>query len=149
MSGETSMPPALVIARVAGTIGAQDYRVDMKARHHALVADERKGMGGEDAGPAPYDYLLSGLGACTVITLRMYAQRKGWPVKQIKATVHLVKGPQQESGSQHTFVCELQLSGELDEDQRARMLEISKACPIQRLLAKPCEVLTTLAPEKG
>jgi putative redox protein len=70
-----------LIARAATTIGTENYRVGIKAGHHALVADERPAHGGGNAGPAPYEYLLSGLGACTAITLRMYAERKQWDLR--------------------------------------------------------------------
>jgi putative redox protein len=134
-----------IIAIAEAENNGEVYTTHSRMRQHSMLVDESIQYGGQDLGPMPGDLLCLSLASCKVITLRMYAQRKGWPVKQIKVTVQLVKASQQESGSQHTFVCELSLTGELDEAQRARMLEISKACPIQRLLAKPSEVVTTLA----
>jgi putative redox protein len=138
--GETKL-----IATAEAENNGEVYTTLSRMRQHAMVVDESTEYGGQDLGPMPGDLLCLSLASCKVITLRMYAQRKGWPVKQIKVAVSLVKGSQQESGGQHTFFCELSLTGDLDEAQRARMLEISKACPIQRLLAKPSEIVTTLA----
>jgi putative redox protein len=73
----------------------------------------------------------------------MYAQRKQWTVDVIKVKVDLVKGDQLPSGN-NTFFCEITLTGELDDTQRARMLEIAKACPIHRLLNKPSEIVTIM-----
>lgn len=74
MSGPESTTST--IARAHADLGTQDYPVAIRAGHHDLVADERPVLGGRDAGPAPYEYLLSGLAACTAITLCMYAKRK-------------------------------------------------------------------------
>lgn len=139
------MGESKIIATAEAQNTGQIYTTLSHMRQHTLQVDEPTKYGGQDLGPAPGELVCLSLASCKVITLRMYAQRKGWPVKQIKVTVHLVKASQQESESQHTFVCELLLTGELDEAQRARMLEISKACPIQRLLARASEVVTTLA----
>ena len=66
------------ISRASATSTSTHYRTEIVAGRHSLVADEVKSRGGQDVGPAPYDYLLAGLGACTVMTLQMYAERKGW-----------------------------------------------------------------------
>jgi putative redox protein len=137
------MPETSIIASAEAENNGEVYATQSRVRQHALLVDESTEFGGQDQGPMPSDLLCLSLASCKVITLRMYAQRKGWPVGQIKVAVHLVKGSQQQGG-QHTFVCELSVAGELDEAQRKRLLDISKACPIQRLLGKPSEVVTTL-----
>jgi putative redox protein len=137
------MPETSIIATAEAENNGEVYATQSRIRQHALLVDESTEFGGQDQGPMPGDLLCLSLASCKAITLRMYALRKGWPVGKIKVTVHLVKGSQQEGG-QHTFFCELSVTGELDEAQRKRLLDISKACPIQRLLAKPSEVVTTL-----
>src|SRR3712207_5627819 len=72
---------------VSATTGPSSYRTELQVRGHAFVADEPASVGGGDSGPTPYDYLLASLGACTAMTLRMYATRKGWPLEE--AVVHL------------------------------------------------------------
>ncbi|MFI8186008.1 OsmC family protein [Actinacidiphila glaucinigra] len=67
---------ALAVARTTD----QDYRIETRTGHHTLTADEPEALGGTDTGPTPFGLLLSALGSCTAITLRMYAQRKGWPL---------------------------------------------------------------------
>jgi putative redox protein len=117
------------------------YMTDILAREHHMLADEPVSVGGSDRGPNPYDLLLASLGACTGITLRMYANRKRWPVKEIK--VHL------EHEKRHALDCEdcespsskidfiykvIELEGELDQAQKDRLLEISERCPVHRTL---------------
>ena len=76
------------MAHATASIGKVDYATTIVTGHHKLHADEGPELGGKDAGPAPYDLLTSALGACTVITLRMYAERKQWPVTAVKAEIH-------------------------------------------------------------
>lgn len=132
-----------IIATAEAENTGELYATRASLHQHALVVDESVEFGGQDRGPMPGDLLCLSLASCKVITLRMYAQRKGWTVTQIRVRVDLVKGSQGGLG-QNTFRCELSLAGELDEAQRKRMLEISKACPIQRLLAKPSDIETVL-----
>ena len=76
------------MAHAKASIGTVDYATAITTGHHRLTADEGPELGGKDAGPAPYDLLTSALGACTVITLRMYAERKQWPVTAVHADIH-------------------------------------------------------------
>src|SRR5258708_37513589 len=85
------------MAHARADIGTVDYATSIATGHHALAADEGPDLGGKDAGPAPYDLLTSALGACTVITLRMYAERKQWPVTAVHAEIHFVRKDQVES----------------------------------------------------
>ena len=80
------------MARAKASIGTVDYATAITTGHHRLTADERPELSGKDAGPAPYELLASALGACTVITLRMYAGRKQWPVMAVHADIHFKRG---------------------------------------------------------
>lgn len=113
------------MAHATARIGTEPYRTDIVASRHALIADEPEKLGGGDAGPAPYDLLLASLGACTAITLRMYAERKQWPLHGLEVTLHLSgTGPE-------AFRIERVLSiAGLDAAQRARLAEIAERTPV-------------------
>ena len=76
------------MAHASATIGTTDYAVAITAGHHQLNADEAPALGGRDTGPAPFELLCSALSACTAITLRMYAERKAWPLRGVQVDVH-------------------------------------------------------------
>lgn len=108
---------------------------------HLLLADEPVAMGGQDAGPAPYDWLLAGLGACTAMTIRMYADRKGWPLRKVTvglghAKVHAKDCAECEAheGKVDVIDRDITLDGPLDESQHAKLMEIADKCPVHRTL---------------
>jgi len=116
-------------------------RTEVAADGHVLVADEPPSLGGTGAGPTPYDYLLVALGSCTAMTVRMYADRKGWPLRAV--TVRLRHGRvhardceecETENGRIDRLELELDLEGPLDADQRGRLREIADKCPVKRTL---------------
>jgi uncharacterized OsmC-like protein/pimeloyl-ACP methyl ester carboxylesterase len=130
------------------------FRTEVAAGRHCLVADEPVAVGGADAGPSPYDLLLAALGTCTGMTLRMYAERKGWPLEE--TTVRLRHGKvhaldEEHPGAPGALVDrverELELDGPLSAEQRARLLEIAERCPVHRTLHTRVRVETTLAGE--
>ena len=129
---------------VAGAIvdldaAAAPYAVKIHAGHHALLADEPASAGGGDAGPSPFGLLLSSLGACTAITLRMYAERKKWPL----AAVH-VRLTYRWEGDAPRIDRTLSLEGTLDAEQRARCAEIVEKTPVTRALKRGITITTTL-----
>ena len=127
-------------------------RTEVAANGYALVADEPTGLGGTDAGPTPYDYLLTALGSCTAMTVRMYADRKGWPLESV--TVRADHGRihakdcgecETKSGRIDRIGLELELEGSLDAEQRERLREIAEKCPVKRTLGSEVLVETRAA----
>jgi uncharacterized OsmC-like protein len=117
---------------------------------HQLFADEPAAVGGADSGPTPYDLLLAGLGACTVITVRMYAERKGWPLRHITVRlrhrrIHATdcQGCETTIGQLDHIEREMQFEGELTDGQRARLLDIAERCPVHRTLHSEVLISTT------
>ena len=126
-------------------IGRDQYRTLINSGRHQIIADEPESLGGTDEGFTPNQLFLSGLGACTVITLRMYADRKKWDVENIKVVVEMdtVKSEQQRT----TFVKRhIQISGNIDTDQKNRMLEIAESCPMHKILINPIVISSNLLP---
>jgi uncharacterized OsmC-like protein len=115
--------------------GRDRYRTDVAVRGHPIVVDEPPKVGGGDMGPSPFELLCAALGACTTITLRMYADRKGWPLEEILVRVEHSRDRSGEEGvPPDLFRIELQLLGALDGSQRERLHEIAGKCPVHRTL---------------
>ncbi len=118
---------------------------------HTLVADEPESHGGGDTGPSPYDLLLAGLGACTAMTIRMYAGRKKWPLDKVDVILRHAKlhaedcdGCETKEGKIDRIDREIILEGDLDEEQRAKLLEIANKCPVHRTLHSEIHVVSAL-----
>ena len=127
------------MAHATGRISTDRYKTDIAIGHHALVADEGPELGGKDQGPAPYDLLISALAACTVITLRMYADRKEWPVSAVHADIHFRRDDKVESIERV-----LHIEG-ADEEQKKRMADIAERTPVTLTLKRSLEIRTRLA----
>jgi putative redox protein len=124
--------------------GQGRYQQEVIAGQHHLLADEPVSVGGADAGPAPFDYLMAGLGACTSMTLRMYAERKGLTLRGV--TVALVHDKATIDGVARDRVRRsITLDGDLSPEERARLLEIANKCPVHRALSQPLAIETELA----
>jgi len=119
--------------------------------NHLLLADEAVELGGQDAGPDPYELLLASLGACTSITVRTYANRKGWPLKQVKVRLEHWKvqaaGGNGKGGAVDEIKKVLLLEGVLSNVQRDRLRDVAEKCPIHRTLAKSVRIRTLLETE--
>ena len=131
------------MARVNASIGTTNYAVSITAGHHHFSADEHAELGGGDSAPGPYDLLCGALGACTVITLRMYAERKGWPLRAAQADVRFTR-----EGKEGKITRVLTLDGELSDEQRARLADIAERTPVTLTLKQGVPITTSLAPQE-
>jgi len=116
---------------------------------HHVLADEPAAYGGADRGMSPYGFLAAGLGACTSMTIRMYARRKGWPLTHVSVDVthdkvHAQDAESRDDAKADTFIRTIRLDGDLDDDQRAKLLEIADKCPVHRTLERSSVVKTHL-----
>jgi putative redox protein len=127
------------MAHAKASIGTDNYRTAIVTGHHQLTADELPTLGGKDVGPGPYELLTSALAACTAITLRMYAERKQWPVTAVHADVHFVR----EGDKQHIDRV-LTIEGGVDAEQKKRMADIAERTPVTLTLKGGIEIRTTL-----
>ena len=140
---------------VVATTGAAGFHTEILAGGHPLVADEPASVGGTETGPSPYDFLAAALGACTSMTLQMYARRKGWPLES--ATVRLTHKKIHALDEDEVPAVpvrldhidrELELEGPLDDEQRARLAEIADRCPVHRTLEQGVTVSTAVKPRE-
>ncbi|MET0239062.1 MAG: OsmC family protein [Sphingobium sp.] len=127
------------MAHATAHIGRDRYRTQIDTGAHKLVADEGEKLGGANAGPAPYDLILAGLGACTAITLRMYADRKDWPLESQDVALRL-------TGGKDAMAIErvLTIVG-LDDEQMARLADIAERTPVTLTLKGGIGIDTRLA----
>ncbi|GAA0408583.1 OsmC family protein [Cocleimonas flava] len=118
------------------------YTQTITTGNHTLIADEPTELGGDDKGPAPFDYLLSALGSCTSITLSMYAERKNIQLDVI--TVRLTYIPPNEiDGSSSRIIRKIHLEGDFTDEQEHRMLEIADRCPIHKTLRSNVDIMSS------
>lgn len=144
---DASSPEGIVIVAESG---AGTYTQRITAGNHELVTDEPRPIG-DDAGPTPYDLLLGALGSCTSMTVRMYAKRKEWPLDQVRVTLQHSRIHAEDCADCETRVglvnhidLDLELIGDLDEEQRQRLLLIAGRCPVHQTLTSEVHITTTL-----
>lgn len=135
---------------VVAETGQGRYENHVVIGDHVMLADEPERVGGHDSGPSPYQYLQAALGACTSMTMRMYAERKDWPLERVTVTLHHEKGHAEdgeatvEGEARKVDIIDrsIRIEGDLDEGQRARLLEIADKCPVHRTLNDPVVIRT-------
>lgn len=149
-SDYTKPPPeGVVVVEEAGT---GQFTQNVLVGPHVLTADEPPSVGGDNRGPTPYDYVLAGLGACTSMTLRMYANRKRLPLEKVSVALKHNKIHAEDCGDCETtegkideMTREITITGDLNEEQRAKLMEIADKCPVHRTLEGEVKVRTSLA----
>ena len=139
---------------VVARIGDAGFRTEIMANGLSLVADEPVSVGGTNMGPTPYDYLVAGLGACTAMTLRMYADRKKWPLEEVVVSLSHKKVHAKDCETCETdqvmvdwIERELELVGPLEASQSQRLMEIADRCPVHRTLESKVKIKTAFKSE--
>ncbi|MGZ3304857.1 MAG: OsmC family protein [Asticcacaulis sp.] len=127
------------MTRVTAHIGTANYATSIEVAGRSFIADEPPDNGGKDAGLAPYDLLVSALAACTAITLRMYAQRKGWPLDGADVELHFYRDNDREM-----IARTVTLHGDLTGDQITRLSEICERTPVTKTLKNGLEITTVV-----
>ncbi len=139
--------------QVVANLGAEDkFTTHIKAGKHYLIGDEPESYGGNDFGPTPYDFVSSGLATCTAMTIRMYADRKKWKIKEVNVHINHDKMHGKDCGKCENdtgskidrFTREIEIIGDLDENQRQRLLEIANKCPVHKTLLSEIKIETKL-----
>lgn len=141
-----SPDPALGESVLVAETGLGRYQVAARTGSGAFLVDEPVAVGGLGSGPTPYDLLSAALGSCTAITLRLYAERKGWPLQRVQVSVRHHRASLK---ARDRFERTILLEGPLDEAQRARLLQIAEQCPVHRTYERGSDVVTTLGPDPG
>ena len=142
------MPRSVVV-----NSGLSRYVQNISVGPHLLQADEPTDSGGHDSGPNPYELLLAALGACTSMTVRMYAERKQWPLQGVEvrlaySRIHAEDCVQcdTEHGMIDRIETEISFIGDLSEDQRHRLMEIANSCPVHRTLVSEMQIHSLATP---
>lgn len=142
-------PEGVVVVEEAGT---GQFTQNVSVGPHVLTADEPPSVGGDNRGPTPYDYVLAGLGACTSMTLRMYANRKRLPLEKVSVALKHSKTHAEDcedcettEGKIDEMTREITITGDLTEEQRAKLMEIADKCPVHRTLEGEVKVRTRLS----
>lgn len=141
-------PPGVVLVEDSD---AGPFAETVRSGEHVLRADEPAANGGNDSGPDPYGYLLAALGACTAMTLRMYARQKKWPLQKVRVVLKHDKihandcaTCETKEGTVDRIERWIELDGPLGDDQRKRLLEIADRCPVHRTLNSEIVITTRL-----
>lgn len=130
------------MAKVSSSIKNEPYKIEIKSlTGNVVIADEPVDKGGKDIGFSPKELLASALAACTSATVRMYADRKQWPLDEVKIDIDLERD---EVANKTVINRKVQFIGNLDEEQRKRLLAVANACPVHKILTNPIEINTSL-----
>jgi putative redox protein len=127
--------------QIKAHIGAELYKTEVKSASNTIISDEAESAGGKDLGFSPKELLASSLAACTCITLRMYANQKGWDLTDVKVEVTFEKDATENKSK---MIRKIQLLGDLDDIKKARLLNIADRCPLHQIITNPIEISTEL-----
>jgi putative redox protein len=128
------------MTKITASIAKELYKVELKSPSgNTVIADEPVKSGGKDLGFSPKELLIAALASCTSVTLRMYADTKGWPLEKVNINIELL-----EVDTKTTFVRHIELVGITDEKQRTRLLHVANACPVHKILTNPIGIETDL-----
>ena len=126
------------MAKISSVIGKELYKVEIKSPSgNMLIADEPIEKGGKDKGFSPKELLASALATCTSATVRMFADRKGWPLDEVYTEIEL---EQNEKNNKTIITRKIKFTGSLDEKQKGQLLTVANACPIHKILSHPIEI---------
>ncbi|CAN5276047.1 hypothetical protein BH09BAC6_BH09BAC6_10480 [soil metagenome] len=126
---------------VVASIGTEKYKCTVQWRHGKFITDEPEKIGGKDEGPDPYTLLLSSLGTCTLATLRMYIDRKGWDIPNLSIALNMYQ--ETKDGKLVTTIDrDLDFISPVTDEQRGRMVQIAKVCPVSKILEGGAQVRT-------
>jgi len=140
------MPQTEMVIAKCNVVGAAEdpnYRQSVRCGRHEMLVDERPVRGGADAGPMPFEYLLAGLGACTSITLRMYAERKGWNIGAVAVSLALRQGKE----GTRSIERRVTLSAALSAEQQEKLSEVCEKTPVTLAVKSGLGIRTTLTAE--
>jgi putative redox protein len=127
---------------ITGSIGTQNYLCTILWRNGTLLIDEPESVGGKDLGPDPFSTLLASLAGCTLSNLRMYIDRKGWDIPEIKIAVNLT---QENNEVFETIITrEISFSSNVDQETKNRLLIIAEKCPVSKILKNKITINTAL-----
>lgn len=121
----------------------KNYVAEAKMRNHFAVIDEPIEAGGDNNAPTPVEYLLTAIGGCVSITLRMYAERKGWDLGEITVNVHQ-KEELTSEGIKKSLIEEVSFEKEVTQEQRDKLLEIAGKCPVAKMVKEATPIATTI-----
>jgi putative redox protein len=128
-----------LIAEISANLGTTDFLMELTNDTHTWQADEPTEVGGTNQAPNPYELLLSALSSCSAITMKMYANRKSWPLEGVDVQSNLVKDY---PAAPYRIVRTIRLIGPLDEEQKTRLIQIADLCPVHKMLTRGTEVHT-------
>jgi uncharacterized OsmC-like protein len=152
MGDQTAKPPTGSEPREAVVHGsAEGFRQEVTVAGHRFVVDEPRALGGNDTGPSPYDLLISALGACTSMTVSLYARRKQWPLEAVTvrlrhSKIHAIDCADCDTkgGMLDGIERDVELHGDLTGEQRAQLLEVANKCPVHKTLTSEINIRTRL-----
>lgn len=131
---------------IVAETGLGRYQVEARVANAAILIDEPVASGGLGSGPNPYNLLGAALGACKTMTIRLYANRKNWPLTRVQVDVRHRRA---DLNARDVFEADVHLEGDLDAEQRARLLEIAERCPVHMTLTRGADVRTILLPAQA